>query len=171
INITTSKMSSNSFLFKISEWLKKPVAISCLLFLHLVLAIISNQYKDVNGDERGYMVYAARTLKGETDRIKFDDSKSSIIAVAYIPWRVEQLLNPGLDKTDYGDSDILSGRYVIIAISLLLIFYLWLLLKQLNLPNSMLAIPFAVIDPLWLTYSSLILSDIIVGLYTIVLIY
>lgn len=164
-------MSSNSFLFKTSEWLKKPIAISFLLLLHLVLAVISNQYKDVNGDERGYMIYAARTLKGETNRIKFDDSKSSLVAVAYIPRIVQQILNPGLEKTDYGDSDIVNGRYIIIAISLLLVFYLWLLLKQLKLPYSMLAMPFAVIDPLWLTYSSLILSDLFVGLFTTVLIY
>lgn len=164
-------MSSNSFLFKISEWLKKPVAIFCLLLIHFILSVISNEYKDVNGDERGYMIYAARTLKGETNRIKFDDSKSSLIAVAYIPRVIQQLLNPGLEKTDYGDSDILSGRYIIIAISLVLIFYLWLLLKQLNLPYSMLAMPFAVIDPLWLTYSSLILSDLFVGLFTTILIY
>ena len=110
-------MSSNSFLFKTSEWLNKPIAISCMLLLHLALAVIGNQYKDVNGDERGYMIYAARTLKGETNRIKFDDSKSSLIAVAYIPRIVQQLLNPGLEKTDYGDSDILSGLYIIIAIS------------------------------------------------------
>jgi len=164
-------MRSNAFLFKISEWIKRPVAIVGLLFIHFLLSFISNQYKDVNGDERGYMIYAARTLKGETNRIKFDDSKSSLIGVAYIPRIVQQILNPGLEKTDYGDSDILSGRYVIIAISLILVFYLWLLLKQLNLAYSMLAMPFAVVDPLWLTYSSLILSDLFVGLFTSVLIY
>jgi hypothetical protein len=164
-------MNSHSWLFNLSEWFKKPVALIFLLFIHLVLSLISNNYKDVNGDERGYMIYAARTLKGETNRVKFDDSKSSLIALAYIPRIVQQILNPGLEKTDYGDSDILSGRYIIIAISLLIVIYLWLLLKQINLPYSMLALPFAVVDPLWLTYSSLILSDLFVGLFTTVLIY
>ena len=165
-------MTNSSLPAKSDRWLKKPIALLILVSIHIILSIINTQYKDANGDEHGHLSYAARCVRGNAERIsKWDDSKTSVMAVALIPRIFSQLMNPGLKKTDGGKSDIMNGRYVVLICSIVLLIYLWLLLKKLNLPYSMLVFPFAVIDPLWLTYATLVISDLLVGLFSTALLY
>lgn len=165
-------MINFSFLTKADNWLKQTSALVLLLSLHSILSIISSHYKDANGDEHGYLSYASRCLKGNMERTsKWDDSKTSIMVVALIPRIVSQLMEPELKKKDGGESDIINGRYVILLFSVILLIYLWLLLKKLNLPYSMLIFPLAIIDPMLLTYATLIISDLPVGLFSIAVLY
>lgn len=104
-----------------------------LLFgLYLVhgLFIINQNY--ITNDEMDHWSYGKRVLMLRPEKIyPFDDASSMpVTGLNAIPRAIEQLTKPGLEKTDSGFSDIMSGRYVTLLISLLIGVYIYSWSKQ-----------------------------------------
>lgn len=172
VSFSILSMTRYAHLKDIDAQLKRSKFLFVLILLHILLSVNGSTFKSINGDERGYYSYAARCLKGNAVRSsKWDDSKTSILSIGLLPRAITQLFNTDLKKNDGGNSDLLNGRLIVLCFSIVALVYLWLLLKKLDLPYAMLAFPFAIIDPLWLSYATLFISDLPVGMFTIALVY
>ncbi len=113
----------------------KPV--NLLLGLILAFYFFNGVYylksQSLTFDEESFLHYAVRLVKGYPDRIypQKDNSKMPVVVVNLIPRAVNQLINPGLKKTDNGASDVFAGRYVTLIISLFIILLVFRWSKQL----------------------------------------
>jgi hypothetical protein len=92
--------------------------IRLLLFgLYFINGIIVINKNSVVSDESEHLYYGLRVLNGRPDKIYNDDASTQpISAFNAIPRAVEQLLSPGLRKTDGGVSDAIHGRYITLLI-------------------------------------------------------
>ncbi|MBV4359892.1 ArnT family glycosyltransferase [Pinibacter aurantiacus] len=161
-----------NFLASFDNWLRKPSALCILLGAYIILSFVCLQYRSTHSDENDYYSYTLRCLRGKPERISaFDDSKTMLLIPAVLPRVVAQVLNPQLKRTDGGHSDILNGRYAMIIFAIAMLVFLWLFLKKTNLNYSMLVFPLAIIDPFFLTYSTVLTSDMAVGMCTIAFLY
>lgn len=95
----------------------------------MVNAIQYLQVQSITSDEGSFYLYAVRYLKGNPERVdpRTDNSKMPIVILNTIPRVIKQTLYPELQTTDGGVSDIISGRYVTLFISLITLFivYKW----------------------------------------------
>ena len=91
-----------------------------ILAIYAGMEIYCLQKLSVNYDEGQFATYGASILKlkGNKDVATYD-SKLPITAVNMLPRAIEQLIHPGLSKTD-SEEDIMRGRFVSLAIMLLL---------------------------------------------------
>jgi 4-amino-4-deoxy-L-arabinose transferase-like glycosyltransferase len=84
-----------------------------------------------------------------------------VTALNALPRAVEQLMQPGLAKTDGGVNDTRAGRYVTIAISLVLLVYAFQFGKALGgAPAGCWAMLLVAIDPNVLAHARLVTTDI-----------
>ena len=101
--------------------------ITTCLILYICLQSYCIHQLSINYDEGSFANYGVTLLKlqREKDIYKFE-SKLPITALNMVPRAIEQLLHPGLSKSD-NEQDIIMGRYVslIAAILLALIIYQW----------------------------------------------
>jgi hypothetical protein len=101
--------------------------ITVCLILYTCLQSYSIHQLSINYDESSFANYGATLLKlqREKDVHKFE-SKLPITALNMVPRAIEQLLHPGLSKSD-NMQDIIMGRYIslITTILLALIIYRW----------------------------------------------
>jgi hypothetical protein len=85
-----------------------------IYFINGIIVINSNS---VVSDESEHLYYGLRVLNGRPDKIYDDDASTQpISALNAIPRAVEQVLHPGLKKTDGGISDAIHGRYITLLI-------------------------------------------------------
>src|SRR3954451_10694254 len=89
--------------------------------------------QSITSDEGAFYNYAVRYVQHHPDRINpiNDNSKMPVILLNIIPRVIEQILHPGLKKTDNWESDIVAGRYVTLLVSVLIIFFVFLWAKEL----------------------------------------
>jgi hypothetical protein len=100
-----------------------------IYFIHGVIAIQSNS---IVSDETDHLDYGLRILKGKPEKEVFDDASTQPVSfVNAIPRAVEQVLNPGLQKTDGGVSDTMNGRYITLLICVLIGVYIYKWSKEL----------------------------------------
>ena len=101
--------------------------ITVILFsIYFLNGVIAISKLSVTGDEGDHMNYAMRFAKMHPDKVKpFDDASTMPMSVFNtIPRAAEQIINPSLKKTDWGSSDIFSGRYMTLLICLLIGFFI-----------------------------------------------
>jgi 4-amino-4-deoxy-L-arabinose transferase-like glycosyltransferase len=101
-----------------------------LLFaIYIVNGLLVIPRISVNSDEGDHFGYAIRLVKGNPEKVKpFDDASTMpVSALNVIPRVAEQILQPGLEKNDWGNSDIIHGRYITLFICLLtgIFIYAW----------------------------------------------
>ena len=116
----------------ISNFIKAHAYIILLVLLIIFYLFNGIQYlrwQSVTSDEGAFYNYAKRYLKGSPNRIypESDNSKMPVVVLNTIPRVAEQLLNPGLKRSDWGLTDIMRGRYITLFISIftILIVYAW----------------------------------------------
>ena len=93
-----------------------------LLFaVYFINGIIVINLNSVASDETDHMYYGLRMLKGQPQKINpyEDGSTMPVSALNALPRAVEQILHPGLTKTDGGISDAIHGRYITLLICVL----------------------------------------------------
>src|SRR5436190_15666805 len=93
-----------------------------LLFaVYFINGIIVINLNSVASDETDHMYYGIRMLKGRPQKINpyEDGSTMPVSALNALPRAAEQILHPGLNKTDGGMSDAIHGRYITLLICLL----------------------------------------------------
>ena len=92
-----------------------------LLAVYILNGLLAIQRNSVTSDELDHLSYGTRMLKGRPEKvIPYEDASTMpISALNALPRAVEQVLHPGLKKTDGGVSDVMHGRYVSLLICLL----------------------------------------------------
>ena len=100
-----------------------------ILVVYSVAEISFLTTEDLTVDEPAHYAYGIRLLKGNSYKqaYTFDDSKMPVSALNTIPRAFEQLMHPGLIKTDNGLSDTREGRFITWLASLftLIIVFRW----------------------------------------------
>ena len=143
------------------------------LLLHTLASFYYISQQNITFDEPDYIEYAKRWLHGHPERIQApDDSKSPIIAITWLPRTIRQVINPNYQLNDYGRKDQAEGRYMMIFFSFITALYVYKWCRQLYgeigwwLPLLML-----LFDPLYLSYSTLISTDLACGAFLVASLY
>ena len=104
-----------------------------LFAVYLINGLIAIPRNSITYDEMDHWSYGKRILMRKTDKIyPFDDASAMPISgLNAIPRAIQQLIKPGLLKTDGGFSDIMNGRYVTLIVCLLTGFFIYTWSKQL----------------------------------------
>ncbi|MBX2921745.1 MAG: glycosyltransferase family 39 protein [Chitinophagaceae bacterium] len=92
----------------------------CILVAYAITELSFCSTEDLTADETAHLTYGAKIVKGMSYKrsCTLDDSKMPVSALNALPRAVEQALNPGLKKSDGGDSDTRLGRYITFLFSL-----------------------------------------------------
>ena len=99
------------------------ISLVIIIIFYLFNGIQYLASQSITSDEGSFYDYASRYLRGHPDRIDpiNDNSKMPVIVLNTIPRVVEQVISLGLKKYDGGLSDIMSGRFITLFISVLII--------------------------------------------------
>lgn len=102
------------------------------VFVLIVIIFLANSIpyllsQSINADEGAYANYAIRYLKGDPVRTepRRDNSMMPVIAWNLVPRVAQQVVQPGLVKTDEGRSDIISGRFMSLIVGIMIILVLY----------------------------------------------
>ncbi len=160
-------------IFSKDFWKGQRLILLAFLVVHSIVAAINISYQDITNDEGPYYVYGVRWAHGQVDRIdKMDDSKSPVTALSILPRSFIQLFNPSYSANDNGKADILSGRYLLDIYTWIIAFYFFSWCTHLyDKKVWMLPMIFFLFDPMVLSYSMLIISDMAVGACVIATLY
>ena len=90
-----------------------------LFIIYFINGVIAIPQLSVTFDEGDNLSYGIRFIKGHPEKIKPYDDASTMPVLAFntVPRAAQQVLTPGLIKSDGGKSDIMSGRYVTLFLS------------------------------------------------------
>lgn len=105
------------------------ILLGMIILFYLYNGVEYINAQSITSDEGSFYNYAIRYLKGQPERSepRFDNSKMPVAALNTIPRIVENLLEPGKQKTDMGVSDMMRGRWITLFFSvfILLLVYIW----------------------------------------------
>lgn len=143
------------------------------LILHTCTSFYYISKQNITHDEPQYIEYAKRWLHGHPERLyPLDDSKSPVVAICWIPRIIRQLINPDYKLFDYGRKDQAEGRFMMILFSLLTALYVYWWCKDLYGQRGwQLPLLLLLFDPFFLSYSTLITTDIACGAFLIATLY
>ncbi len=132
-----------------------------VLLLHAILTIVYVQHQPITNDEPDYFSYSKRWLKGHPEKVlDVDDSKTPIIVVCWIPRIIKQFQSPDLQLNDWGRSDLLLGRYMMLVFFWLVFHYTYLWSRKLfGDAGWWLPIILLLVDPLFMAFTPVITSD------------
>ncbi len=133
---------------------------------------ISNWYcstrLSITGDELGYFAYGVNVLKGQPQKmlnekgIPVFNSQMPVSVLNVLPRAAEQLLQPGLSKTqEQASGDILLGRLFSVLSAIVLGFYVFIWADQLyGKAAALLALVLYVLSPDIAAHSQLVGTDV-----------
>jgi hypothetical protein len=134
-----------------------------ILILHAVVQVFQIQRDDITADEEDHLIYGVEIWKGNPSRrVEGRDFRSTmpVTAIHALPRVFEQILQPGKAKTDWGKSDIRSGRYLNLLFTLGLLAYIFLLGQSLFGPlTGLFCLIMAAVDPNILAHGHLVTTD------------
>jgi Dolichyl-phosphate-mannose-protein mannosyltransferase len=100
---------------------KKNYIVVFLFSLYLANGLYSLGRQSLIYDEQDHLRFGVHLLKGNVQRYNIGlYSKMPVSVLNTLPRIFEQLLHPGLKKTDNGDEDVFHGRYITFLVSLLI---------------------------------------------------
>lgn len=154
-------------------WKGQRLLLLAFLIIHVIASFYYIAHQNITFDEPDYIEYAKRWLKGRPERIQsLDDSKSPVVAISWIPRIVKQIIKPNYKLTDYGHTDQRQGRHMMIFFSLLAALYVYWWCKDLYGKNGWIfPLLLLLFDPLYLSYTTLITTDLACGAFLIALLY
>lgn len=153
---------------------KYHLLVGLLLLVYLVNGLFYIPQQSLTADEADHLSYAMRFVKGHPEKIKpFDDASTMpVSALNTIPRVAEQLLHPGLQKSDWGLSDVMMGRYVTLLISLLIGLYVYRWSKDLfGAKAGLCSLVLFVFCPNIAAHAGLLTTDVYSALFTIIPLY
>lgn len=131
-------------------------------FLFLLLAYPNAVKEKIEPDQSDYISYALRLLQGNSTRLADynDASCMPVMVLAVIPRAIEQIINPGLEKKDWGAADLNSSRKMMLfwGIVGLFIFY-WFLRKNFNSKIAAPGVLLLALSPTYITRFSQVNTD------------
>lgn len=104
-----------------------------LLAIFLVNGFLYIPRQSHISDESAHHSYGVRILKGTPQKTVqyIDPSCMPVSALNALPRATQQIMNPSLEKSDWGRSDVLNGRYVSLFVSLLIGFLILVWAREL----------------------------------------
>jgi 4-amino-4-deoxy-L-arabinose transferase-like glycosyltransferase len=104
-----------------------------LIAVFFINGLIYIPRQAIVSDERNHLNYAVRFAKGHPEKVKpYDDASTMpVSALNTLPRVVQQIQNPGLQKSDEGVSDILMGRYITLVFAVITGIYIAVWAKEL----------------------------------------
>lgn len=159
--------------FKIKYWKGQHLLLLTFLLLHTIASFYYISHQNITFDEPDYLEYAKHWLHGHPERIQpLDDSKSPIIAIAWVPRMVRQVFNPNYQLNDYGRKDQAEGRYMMILFSFITAIYVYKWCRRLYSYNGWwFPLLMLLFDPLYLSYSTLLSTDLACGAFLVASLY
>jgi hypothetical protein len=135
------------------------------LLVHIVVASFHISYQSITVDEPDYHGYAVNWVQGKVERSdKMYDSKTPLMAVSVLPRIAKQLRQPGYKATDWGYSDIKNGRYLMVIYTIIIALYLFVWIRRLFGAKAwILPMLFFLFDPMVISFSMIITSDMASG--------
>jgi hypothetical protein len=131
--------------------------------LHALVQIFQIQRDDITADEEDHLIYGIQIWKGEPSRrVEGRDFRSTmpVTALHALPRVMEQILQPGKKKTDWGKSDIKAGRYLTILFTLGLLVYVFLFGQTFfGAIVGLICLAIAAADPNILAHGHLVTTD------------
>lgn len=155
------------------NWWKARKGLVVVLLLHVIASYYYIGHQDITFDEPQYFEYAKRWLRGNPERVELlDDSKSPIVAIAWLPRIVRQLIDPNYQLDDFGRQDQQEGRYLMIFFSLVTALYVYKWCKDWYGKNNwILPLVLLLFDPLYLSYATIITTDLACGTFLVATLY
>jgi hypothetical protein len=105
------------------------VLLSLIVIVYILNGIYYLRNQSITSDEGSFIDYAIRYLRGNPGRMypRVDNSKLPVTVLNLAPRIVTQVVQPALEKKDWGFSDTMNGRYVTLLVSIftILLVYLW----------------------------------------------
>lgn len=107
---------------------KTAILLAVIIMGYLLCGVCAIRSQSITFDEGPHYIFGIRILKGNPVRPKpvNDNSKMPVSVLNVLPRGAAQLLHPQLHKSDYGQNDIISGRYITLLFSvcsILLVFW------------------------------------------------
>jgi hypothetical protein len=120
-----------------------------------------------NIDETTFAEYGRTLLRGEADKdILYYDSKLPVTALNALPRAVEQVLNPGLVKNDWGIEDLMRGRFISLFITVLLALLIYQWTKELyGKQAALFSFIFFLLCPNFLAHGIFVGTDVYAALF------
>jgi hypothetical protein len=155
LNLTLKNPSSHSWL------------ISILLIIYVIIQSYCIYQLSPNIDETTFAEYGRTLLRGEADKdIVSYDSKLPITVLNAIPRAVEQVLNPGLVKNDWGIEDLMRGRFISLFITVLLALLIYQWTKELyGKQAALFSFIFFLLCPNFLAHGIFVGTDVYAALF------
>jgi len=152
---------------------KRSVLLFTLLLMHSIFTIVYVQHQPITNDEPDYFSYSKRWLKGHPEKVlDVDDSKTPTVAVCWVPRIIKQFQSPDLQLNDWGRSDLLLGRYMMIVFFGGVFFYMYQWGRKLFGDNGWwLPLILLLIDPLFMAFSPVVTSDMVCTLMVLACFY
>ena len=136
--------------------------------LYFLLGINSINTWSITYDEGDHYSYGIRSIKGHPEKvIAFEDGSCMPISmINTIPRMVEQVISPGVAKTDGGIQDIKNSRYItlIAGFFILILIYVWLL-QITNKSTATIGFALGSLCPNIISQSSLVTTDAYAALF------
>lgn len=130
--------------------------------------------QSVTADEPLHLRYGIQLLKGDASKqaCTLQDSKLPVSALNALPRAFQQLLHPGLQKSDEGRSDVIAGRWVTVFFSLLVLLLVFQWSKELYNKNAgLFSMGLLALCPNWLAHSGLVTTDAYASLIALIVFY
>lgn len=157
--VLVANMQQN--IFKKDFWKGQRLLLLTFFLCHFVLTIIYVRQQPLTNDEADYIEYAKRWLKGQPLKVRdVDDSKTPVVAVAWLPRLYQQFRDKDLQLNDWGRSDQLNGRYMMIVFFWGVFLYVYLWGKKLYGRNGwVIPLLLLIVDPLFMAFTPIVTSD------------
>lgn len=129
---------------------------------YAVVELVFISSEDLTADEPSHLTYGAKILNGHSYKISctLDDSKMPVSALNALPRAVQQVLHPGLKKSDNGASDTQMGRYITFLFSLLSLYVVFKWSSQLyGQTAGLFSMALTAFCPTFLAHSGLVTTD------------
>ncbi len=146
-----------------------------ILILHTVAQVIQIRHDDITADEEDHLIYGVAIWKGDPSRrVEGRDFRSTmpVTLIHALPRVIEQLLQPGKKKTDWGKGDIKAGRYMNLVFTLGLLVHVFLFAREIFGPLAALfSLAIAAADPNVLAHGHLVTTDMAATFFCVATLY
>lgn len=110
------------------------ILLGLIIIFYSINGINYLRHQSITADEGSFMNYAIRFVKGQPARVSplTDNSKMPITVLNLVPRAMQEVFTKGsAQKTDWGFSDTMQGRYITLGMSVITILLVFTWSKQL----------------------------------------
>lgn len=145
-----------------------------IMLSYAVVELVFISTEDLTADEPAHLTYGVKILHGSSYKISctLDDSKMPVSVLNALPRAVQQVLHPGLKKSDNGVADTQMGRYITFLFSLLTLYIVFKWSSELYGNRAgLFSMALTAFCPTFLAHSGLVTTDAYSALIILLILY